>query len=86
MRTILLDSINASLDFPKEKWVDMFVAQHCLTAGQVSPAPKPKTTPNPNPNPTPTPTLTTNPNPNPNPNPTLHQVWWTTLTLTLPVP
>ena len=35
MRTILLDSINASLDFPKEKWVDMFVAQHCLTAGQV---------------------------------------------------
>ena len=32
MRTILLDSINASLDFPKEKWVDMFVAQHCLTA------------------------------------------------------
>ena len=58
MRTILLDSINASLDFPKEKWVDMFVAQHCLTAGQVSPAPKPKTTPNPNPNPTPTPTPT----------------------------
>ena len=35
VRTILLDSINASLDFPKEKWVDMFVAQHCLTAGQV---------------------------------------------------